>query len=57
LREAKSDEQIAEALKAIERPCSADLKQGIEKLFAASPESEWRKHITTTVNTLVKEVQ
>jgi hypothetical protein len=57
LREANSDQQIAEALKAISRPSSADLKQGIEKLFAASPESEWRKHITTTVNTLVKKVR
>jgi hypothetical protein len=57
LREAKSDQQIAKALKAIKRPSMVDLKKGIEKLFAQSPESEWRKHITTTVNTLVRKVR
>jgi aminoglycoside phosphotransferase (APT) family kinase protein len=52
LREARAEDQIAAALAAIDRPDAADLKNGIEDLFADEPEAEWRDHIEVKANEL-----
>jgi hypothetical protein len=52
LREARADEQIAEALAAIARPDAAALRAGIQQLFEDEPEAEWRDHIETTADEL-----
>jgi hypothetical protein len=45
LREAGFDDQVAEVLAAIKRPGAAALVTGIKKLFARTPEAEWRAYI------------
>jgi hypothetical protein len=52
LREARAEDQIAAALAAIDRPDAADLKNGIEDLFADEPEAESRDHIEVKANEL-----
>jgi hypothetical protein len=52
LREARADEQIAEALAAIVRPDAATLRAGIQHLFEDEPEAEWRDHVETVTNEL-----
>jgi hypothetical protein len=52
LREARADEQIAEALAAIARPDAAALRAGIQQLFEDQPEAKWRDHVETTANGL-----
>jgi hypothetical protein len=52
LREAGLEAQVSKTLDAIERPGGAVLRRGIGKLFALSPEDEWRAHITTVVDDL-----
>jgi hypothetical protein len=54
LREAGFEEQVADALDAIERPSSADLKTDIEQQFEDNPESEWRDHVEMTADELSK---
>jgi hypothetical protein len=49
LREADLENQITEALNAIERPSTAALRKEIETMFKRSPKSEWRDHITAVV--------
>ena len=57
LREARLDDQVAEALAAIERPTGATLAKGISKLFRRLPESEWRDHVVTVAERLLAGVQ
>jgi hypothetical protein len=52
LREAGYEDQVAEALAAIERPSSAALIDGIKELFTRNLEDEWRKHIEETADKL-----
>jgi hypothetical protein len=47
LREAGLDDQVAEALNAIERPSADALTEGIRRLFDDAPEREWRDHVET----------
>src|SRR5262249_5188500 len=49
LREAKFEDQVAEALAAIKRPSGELLTTGIEKLFSRNPDREWREHIERVV--------
>ena len=53
LREARVEEQIADALAAITRPDAAELQAGIEDLYECEPEFEWRDHIETTADRLL----
>jgi hypothetical protein len=52
LREAGFENQVAEALAAIERPTGVELSTGIEELFERDPEREWRDHIEETAEEL-----
>jgi hypothetical protein len=52
LREAGFENQVAEALAAIERPTGVELSAGIEELFEGDPEREWRDHIEETADGL-----
>jgi hypothetical protein len=45
LREAGLENQVAEALAAIERPSAADLVKGIQRMFKHNRQREWRDHI------------
>ena len=54
LREAGYENQVAKELAEIERPDAAALKAGIEELFAANQENEWRVHIETTATDLTE---
>jgi hypothetical protein len=54
LREAGYENQVAKELAKIERPDAAALKAGIEELFAANQENEWRVHIETTATDLTE---
>ena len=45
LREAGFENQVAEALAAIEKPNGEALAEGIEDLFEKEPDREWRDHI------------
>jgi hypothetical protein len=47
LREAKIDAQVTAALAKIEQPDADALAEGIEQLFGAKPDAEWRDHIET----------
>jgi hypothetical protein len=47
LREARLDDQVAEAIAAIEKPTAAALAEGIRELFEREPDREWRDHIET----------
>jgi hypothetical protein len=53
LREAGFENQVAEALAAIERPSAAQMTAGIGELFADKPEAEWREHIELVVAKLM----
>jgi hypothetical protein len=52
LREAGFENQVAEALAAIERPTGVELSAGIEELFEGDPEREWRDHVEETADEL-----
>ena len=45
LREAGFENQVAEAVAAIEKPNGEALEEGIEHLFEKEPDREWRDHI------------
>jgi hypothetical protein len=45
LREANVDAQVAAAFAEIEKPDADTLAEGIERLFGAKPDAEWRDHI------------
>jgi len=45
LREAGFENQVAEALAAIEKPNGEALAEGMEDLFEKEPDREWRDHI------------
>ena len=45
LREAKLDEQVADALRLIKTPDGAKLARDIAELFKRQPDAEWRDHI------------
>ena len=45
LREADLDGQVAAAMAALELPDAEDLASGIQQLFEAQPDTEWRAHI------------
>jgi hypothetical protein len=47
LREAGFEDQVTEAIAAIETPTPAVLAEGIEQLFEREPDREWREHIET----------
>jgi hypothetical protein len=47
LREAGFEEQVADAIAAIETPTAAALVKGIKKLFKQESDREWRDHIET----------
>jgi hypothetical protein len=47
LREAGLENQVADAIAAIERPGPAVLTQGIRNLFQQEPDRAWRDHIET----------
>jgi hypothetical protein len=49
LREARIDDQVAEAIAAIEKPTPAALAEGIRELFESEPDREWRDHIEAIV--------
>ena len=49
LEEADLEGQIAKALSKIKRPSGSELAVGIRRLFARSPEKEWRAYIDTVV--------
>ena len=51
LREAGLDDQVAEAIAAIEKPTGAVLAEEIEHLFEREPDREWRDHIETIADT------
>jgi hypothetical protein len=52
LREANAEDQIAEALAAIERPSAEELEAGIRQLFDRTPASPWRDHIEAITDAL-----
>ena len=52
LREADLDGQVSAARAAISTPDGDALQEGIEAMFAAEPETEWRAHIKTVVDDL-----
>jgi hypothetical protein len=52
LREARFEDQIAEAIAAIEKPDAAALEDGIEELFEEQPDAQWRDHITAVAEEL-----
>jgi hypothetical protein len=49
LREARIDDQVAEAIAAIEKPTPVALAEGIRELFESEPDREWRDHIEAIV--------
>jgi hypothetical protein len=55
LREAGLEEQIADALAAIERPSGDALVDGIRASFESDPEREWRDHIQEEIDALTAE--
>jgi hypothetical protein len=57
LREANVEGQIVEALEKIKRPTSADLANGINRMFKRSPEREWRDHIDKAVAKAASEAE
>jgi hypothetical protein len=54
LREAGYERQVAEALKAIERPTATELVNGIKKSFAADPAQNWASHVEQVATDLAK---
>jgi len=50
LREAGFENQVAEAVAAIEKPNGEALAEGIEDLFEKEPDREWRDHIEVEAN-------
>ena len=52
LREANVDAQVAAARAAIETPDNAALARGIEQLFEATPDAQWRDHLETVATQL-----
>jgi hypothetical protein len=52
LREANAEDQIAEALAAIERPSAEELEAGIRQLFDRTPAAPWRDHIEAITDAL-----
>ena len=50
LREARLDDQVAEAIAAIETPTADALAEGIEQMFEREPDREWRDHIEAVAN-------
>ena len=47
LREARVDDQVADAVAKIKTPDGARLARDIAKLFKREPDAEWRAHIET----------
>ena len=47
LREARVDDQVADAVAKIKTPDGAKLARDIAKLFKREPDAEWRAHIET----------
>jgi hypothetical protein len=45
LREARVDDQVADAVAKIKTPDGAKLARDIAKLFKRKPDAEWRAHI------------
>jgi hypothetical protein len=52
LREARFEDQVAEAIAAIEKPDAAALEDGIEELFEEQPDAQSRDHITAIAEEL-----
>ena len=50
LREAGFEDQVTEAIAAIEMPTAAALAEGTRQLFEREPDREWRDHIEAVVN-------
>jgi DNA topoisomerase VI subunit B len=57
LREANVDAQVAAAIAEIETPDSTALAAGIERLFAATPDAQWRDHIESVATELAADPQ
>jgi hypothetical protein len=55
LREARIDDQVAEAIAAIEKPTAAALAEGIRELFEREPDREWRDHIEAVANLKIED--
>jgi hypothetical protein len=55
LREAKLDEQVADAVAAIKTPDGMTLAQDIAKLFTRKPDREWRDHVEKVANDKTKQ--
>jgi hypothetical protein len=55
LREAGLDAQVAAAVAAISQPTGPELQRGIHAMFEREPQQEWRAHIGTVVDDLVKQ--
>jgi hypothetical protein len=53
LREAGFEDQVADAIAAIEKPTAAVLTEGITELFKREPDREWRDHIEQVVGNFV----
>ena len=47
LREARVDEQVADAIAVVKMPGGPALARGVAKLFEREPDAEWRDHIET----------
>jgi hypothetical protein len=54
LREARIDDQVAEAIAAIEKPTAAALAEGTRQLFEREPDREWRDHIEAVANLTIE---
>ncbi len=52
LREAGLDRQVAEAMAALDLPDGDDLRDGVEEMFEADPEADWRAHIGAVADDL-----